>query len=124
MGMNRLLIAKRGEIAIRIARVAAELGIHTGSVYAEDDAASLHVRRTDDRHALRGTGAAAYLDIEQIIAAAKKTGCDAIHPGYGFLSENAAFATRCAEKGIMFTGPQPEVLQLFGDKVRARALAQ
>ena len=123
MGVTRLLIANRGEIAIRIARAAAELGMHTVSVYSEDDAASLHVRRSDESRALRGTGAAAYLDIEGIIAAAKAASCDAIHPGYGFLSENAAFARRCAEEGLTFVGPHPDVLALFGDKVQARALA-
>ena len=123
MGVARLLIANRGEIAIRIARAAAELGIHTVAVYSEDDAASLHVRRTDDSRVLKGTGAAAYLDIEQMVAAAKSAGCDAVHPGYGFLSENAAFARRCAEEGLVFVGPQAEVLDLFGDKVRARGLA-
>ncbi|WP_141104354.1 biotin carboxylase N-terminal domain-containing protein, partial [Noviherbaspirillum denitrificans] len=123
MGISRLLIANRGEIAIRIARAASELGIHTVAIHSEDDAASLHVRRADGRRALKGHGAAAYLDIEQIIATASEAGCDAIHPGYGFLSENAAFARRCAEAGIVFVGPQPEVLDLFGDKVRARELA-
>ncbi|HYD93907.1 MAG TPA: carboxyl transferase domain-containing protein [Noviherbaspirillum sp.] len=124
MGISRLLIANRGEIAIRIARAAAELGIRTVAVYSEDDAASLHVRRTDESIPLRGKGAAAYLDIAQIVTAAKASGCDAIHPGYGFLSENASFAAHCAEQGILFAGPQPEVLQLFGDKVQARMLAE
>ncbi len=124
MAITRLLIANRGEIAIRIARAAAELGIATVSVHSEDDASSLHVRRTDESRALRGTGAAAYLDIEQMVALAKAARCDAVHPGYGFLSENAQFARRCAEAGILFVGPVPEVLQLFGDKAQARALAQ
>jgi len=123
MGVTRLLIANRGEIAIRIARAAAELGIHTVAIHSEDDAASLHVRRTDERRTLKGTGAQAYLDIAQIVATAKAAGCDAIHPGYGFLSENAAFARRCAVEGLLFVGPQPDVLDLFGDKVRARELA-
>jgi len=119
-----LLIANRGEIAIRIARTAAEMGIRTVAMYSEDDAASLHTRRADIAHALRGTGAAAYLDIAQIIAAAEEHGCDAIHPGYGFLSENADFARACAEAGIAFVGPRPVLLDLFGDKVSARALAE
>jgi len=123
MGVTRLLIANRGEIAIRIARAAAELGIHTVAIHSEDDAASLHVRRADEHRTLKGTGAQAYLDIAQIVATAKAAGCDAIHPGYGFLSENAAFARRCAEEGLLFVGPQPDVLDLFGDKVRARELA-
>ena len=124
MTLKKLLIANRGEIAIRIARAAAEMGIATVAIHSEDDAASLHVRKTDEVHSLRGHGAAAYLDIEQIIDAAKATGCDAIHPGYGFMSENAELARRCAVEGIVFVGPQTEVLELFGDKSRAIALAQ
>ncbi|HKN00479.1 MAG TPA: carboxyl transferase domain-containing protein [Candidatus Binataceae bacterium] len=119
-----LLVANRGEIAIRVMRAAAELDIPTVAIFSEDDAPSLHTRKADEARALRGKGAAAYLDIEQIIAAAKQAGCDAIHPGYGFLSENAAFARRCAEEGITFVGPRPEILDLFGDKIRARALAE
>ena len=119
-----LLIANRGEIAIRIIRAAAELGIRTVAIFSDDDAASLHIRRADDARALRGTGVAAYLDAEKIIAAAKDAGCDAIHPGYGFLSENAEFARRCAAAGICFVGPRPEILELFGDKLQARALAR
>jgi len=121
---KRLLIANRGEIAIRISRAAGELGIATVSVFSEDDAGSLHVRRADDAQALRGTGAAAYLDVEQIIAAAVAQGCDAIHPGYGFLSEHAGFARASAAAGITFVGPSPEVLDAFGDKVRARGIAE
>ena len=95
-----LLIANRGEIAIRIARAAAELGIRTVAVYSDDDAQSLHTRKADDARPLSGLGAAAYLDVEQILRVARETGCDAVHPGYGFLSENADFARRCAEDGI------------------------
>ena len=121
--MKSLLIANRGEIAVRIARAGAELGLRTVAVYAEDDALSLHVRAADEALPLSGTGAAAYLDIRQIVAEAKKAGCDAIHPGYGFLSENAAFAEACAREGITFVGPSPDALRLFGDKAEARALA-
>jgi acetyl/propionyl-CoA carboxylase alpha subunit/acetyl-CoA carboxylase carboxyltransferase component len=120
---KNLLVANRGEIAIRVMRAAAELGISTVAVFSEDDAQSLHTRKADDARALRGKGAAAYLDIEQLIAVAQAAKCDAIHPGYGFLSENGAFARRCSEAGITFIGPRPEVLDLFGDKVRARTLA-
>src|SRR5712664_4248213 len=94
-----LLIANRGEIAIRVIRAAAELGIRTVAVFSEDDANSLHTRKADEALALSGSGAPAYLDIEQIVSAAKSAGCDAIHPGYGFLSENAEFAKRCNESG-------------------------
>lgn len=121
--MRKLLIANRGEIAVRIARTAAEMGIATVAVYSQDDAASLHTRKTDIAHGLEGSGPAAYLDGPQILRAALALDCDAIHPGYGFLSENAAFATACGEASVTFVGPTPETLELFGDKGRARALA-
>ncbi len=124
MSLTSLLIANRGEIAIRIARAAAELGIRTVAVFSEDDAQSLHTQKTDDALPLQGRGAAAYLDIEQILALATQAGCDAIHPGYGFLSENAEFAKRCAEAAVTFVGPQVETLALFGDKGQARILAE
>ena len=124
MKIKKLLIANRGEIAIRIARAAFELGITTVALFSEDDTLSLHRRKTDEARGLKGVGAAAYLDIEQILLIAREAACDAIHPGYGFLSENAQFATRCAEENIIFVGPRAEVLQLFGDKVEARNLAQ
>ncbi|MFC0282359.1 carboxyl transferase domain-containing protein [Camelimonas abortus] len=124
MTIKRLLIANRGEIAVRIARAAAGCGMESVAVYAQDDAASLHVRAADAALALEGVGAAAYLDIEGLVAAAAKAGADAIHPGYGFLSESAAFARRAAEAGITFVGPRPELLELFGDKAKARALAR
>jgi len=121
--MTRILIANRGEIAIRIARAAAELNLRSVAVYSAEDARSLHVARADEAHGLEG-GAAAYLDGAQLIAVARAAGCAAIHPGYGFLSENAQFARQCAQAGIIFVGPRPEVLALFGDKAQARALAQ
>src|ERR1700733_10272710 len=122
--IKKLLIGNRGEIAIRIARTAAEMGIVTVSVFAEDDALSLHTRKMDEARGLKGTGAPAYLDGAQIVAIACEAGCDAIHPGYGFLSENAGFARACGEAGLMFAGPAPETLALFGDKAMARAHAQ
>jgi acetyl/propionyl-CoA carboxylase alpha subunit/acetyl-CoA carboxylase carboxyltransferase component len=122
--VKTLLIANRGEIAVRIARTAAEMGIATVAVFSEDDAGSLHTRKTDQAVGLKGSGPAAYLDIAQVVAAAKDAGADAVHPGYGFLSENAAFARACAEAGLTFAGPTPETLELFGDKAGARALAQ
>ena len=120
---SKLLIANRGEIAIRIARAAAELGMRTVAVFSQDDADSLHIQLADEAQALSGMGAAAYLDVAEILRVAQTTGCDAIHPGYGFLSENAAFARRCAEAHITFVGPRAEILELFGDKIRARAVA-
>jgi pyruvate carboxylase len=123
MALHKLLIANRGEIAIRIARGAAEFGLGTVAVYSTDDADSLHTRKADEAYDLGAEGAPAYLDIDRIIDVAKTSACDAIHPGYGFLSENAEFALRCEAAGIHFVGPRPEILALFGNKVRARALA-
>ncbi len=119
--MRRLLIANRGEIAVRIARAAMDLGIEAIAVYSEDDANGLHLRIADEAVPLRGRGVPAYLDIEGVVGRAVDANCDAVHPGYGFLAENAAFATACAGAGITFVGPRPEVLELFGDKGRARA---
>ena len=123
MSISSILIANRGEIAIRIARAAADLGLRSVSVFSGDDSQSLHVRATDVAHALPGRGAAAYLDRSAILAAARDNGCDALHPGYGFLSENAAFAQDCADAGLVFIGPTPETLAELGDKSRARDLA-
>jgi acetyl/propionyl-CoA carboxylase alpha subunit/acetyl-CoA carboxylase carboxyltransferase component len=122
--IKKLLIANRGEIAIRIAEAAAELGLATVGIHSEDDANSLHIKRVDEVRPLKGRGAAAYLDIAGVIAEAKAGKCDAIHPGYGFLSENDDFAKACAEAKLMFVGPTPEQLELFGDKAKARAHAQ
>ena len=124
MSFHKLLIANRGEIAIRIARAAGDAGLATVAIHSADDAQSLHVRVADAAREIPGRGARAYLDIEAVISAAKATGCDAVHPGYGFLSENATLARRCAEEGIVFVGPSPEALDLFGDKAQAKALAK
>jgi acetyl/propionyl-CoA carboxylase alpha subunit len=121
--IRRLLIANRGEIAIRIARTAAELGIATVAVHSRDDADALHPRKADAAHALGADGPAAYLDAAALVAAARETGCDAVHPGYGFLSERADFAQACADAGLVFVGPAPRTLALFGDKAAARAHA-
>jgi len=123
MPIKKLLIANRGEISIRIARTAAAMGIATVSVHAEDDATSLHTRRSDETRALKGRGVAAYLDAAGLVAAAIETGCDAVHPGYGFLAENAAFARACEAAGLVFVGPTPASLDLFGDKTAARVFA-
>ncbi len=123
MTLSTVLIANRGEVAIRIARACADLGLRSVAIAGEDDAGSLHVRRADQAWTLPGRGVAAYLDIAAVIEAAMATGCDAVHPGYGLLSENAAFATACAEAGLVFVGPSPETLALFGDKTQARRLA-
>src|ERR1035437_446469 len=123
MPFHKLLIANRGEIAIRIARAASESGLATVAIHPSDDALSLHVRAADTAYQIEGQGARAYLDIEAVIAAARATGCDALHPGYGFLSENASLARRCAEEGIVFVVPSADALDLFGDKAQARALA-
>ncbi|MDG9760459.1 carbamoyl-phosphate synthase large subunit [Pseudomonas sediminis] len=124
MSFPTLLIANRGEIAIRIAQACADLGIRSVAVFAEDDKACLHTRKADLAVALAGRGPAAYLDMAQLIGIALEQGCTAIHPGYGFLAENAEFARRCQAAGLTFVGPTPETLQLFGDKAAARALAE
>ena len=118
-----MLIANRGEIAVRLARAAAELNISSVAVYSEDDSRSLHVRKADIAVPLRGRGVGAYLDGAQLIAVALEQGCDAVHPGYGFLSENADFARHCTAAGLTFIGPDAGVLDVFGDKASARRLA-
>lgn len=123
ISFNKIMIANRGEIAVRIAQSCSELGLHSVAVYAEDDAGSLHVVKTDSAIALSGRGTGAYLDIEQLIECAKEADCDAIHPGYGFLSENAELSRRCDQEGITFIGASPELLDQLGDKAQARELA-
>ncbi|MFD6896628.1 carboxyl transferase domain-containing protein [Rhodococcus sp. NPDC060086] len=118
-----LLVANRGEIALRIIRTATELGLDTVAVYAEDDAGSPHVAAASRSVPLVGSGPAAYLAQDAILRIARDTDCTLVHPGYGFLSENAAFADRCAEAGVTFVGPDPDALRTFGDKQSARAAA-
>ncbi len=121
---ERVLIANRGEIAIRIARAAAGLGIDSVAVYAAPDAASLHTRVAGSAHELKAPDPVrAYLNIDALLDVAAATGCDCVHPGYGFLSEDAEFAERCAAAGLTFIGPPPAALALFGAKVQARRLA-
>jgi len=123
MTLSRLLVANRGEIAIRVIRAAADMGISTVAIYSEDDTQSLHIHKADAAAALAGRGVRAYLDIRQIIQLACESGCDAVHPGYGFLAESAEFARACEDAGLRFVGPGAEALALFGDKVGARAAA-
>jgi acetyl/propionyl-CoA carboxylase alpha subunit len=117
----RVLIANRGEIAIRIARAADDLGLETVAVFAQDDAGALHTRRASLARALPGSGVAAYLDMTSLIAIARDTQCRWVHPGYGFLAENPRFAQACEAADLVFVGPDPHSLGLFGDKLRARA---
>ena len=123
---RRILVANRGEIAIRIFRACTELGKQTVAIYSEQDSLSLHRYKADEAYLIgEGKGPVeAYLDMEGIIRLARQHGVDAIHPGYGFLAENAAFARRCREEGIAFIGPDPEHLEMFGDKVAARRIAR
>jgi acetyl/propionyl-CoA carboxylase alpha subunit/acetyl-CoA carboxylase carboxyltransferase component len=123
MSFNKVLVANRGEIAVRIIRAANSLGLGATAIYSKDDSASLHIKVADDSIALPGQGVAAYLDADEIIAAAKTAQCDAIHPGYGFVAENAEFARACKAAGLTFIGPEPDTLDLFGDKSAARTLA-
>lgn len=121
---KKILIANRGEIALRLVRAVRDLGAASVAVYADDDALSPHVRSADESVPLGATGPGAYLDIERLIGIARDKGCDAVHPGYGFLSERADFAEACEDAGLVFIGPEVSHLALFGDKARARALAR
>ncbi|MBP9838199.1 MAG: acetyl-CoA carboxylase biotin carboxylase subunit [Proteobacteria bacterium] len=121
---KKILIANRGEIAVRVIRAAKELGLETVAVYSDIDAGSLHTRIADTKiHLGQSTAKNSYLNIEKIIAAAIQSGADAIHPGYGFFSENADFANAVREQNLVFIGPTPEVIKLMGDKDRARKKA-
>lgn len=122
--IQAVLIANRGEIAIRIAHSLAEAGIRSVGVYALDDAQSLHLRRVDQAVALAGSGPQAYLAGEELVRIARESGCQAVHPGYGFLSESAEFARQCRAAGLVFIGPAPECLEILGDKAAARDLAR
>ena len=118
--IKKLLIANRGEIALRIIRACKELGIGSVAIFSEADLEGIWIRKADEAYPILGNPIQAYLDIEKIISLAKKAGCDAIHPGYGFLSESAEFARACEEAGLIFVGPRPEHIALFGDKTASK----
>src|SRR5437870_9538660 len=123
--VRKLMAANRSEIAIRVFRTAHELGLRTVAIYAHEDRFALHRFKADEAYRVGTPGEPlrAYLDIDRIVALAREHEIDAIHPGYGFLSENPAFARACAAAGIIFVGPRPEVLEQLGDKLAARRIA-
>jgi len=121
---NKILVANRGEIAMRIIRACRELNIATVAIYAECDATAIYVKKANEAYLVGPGPVEGFLDARQIVNVAKRVGADAIHPGYGFLSEHAEFADLCREKGITFIGPTPEALELLGNKVQARELAK
>ena len=122
--MKRVLVANRGEIAVRIIRACKDHGIESVAVYSDEDRTSLHTQMADNAYSLHGTTATqTYLDIEKLIAVAKASGADAVHPGYGFLSENAHFAQAVIDAGLTWIGPSPDAIRALGDKVSARKIA-
>jgi pyruvate carboxylase subunit A len=122
--LRKILIANRGEIAVRVIRACAEMGIRSAAVYAEADRHSLHVKKADEAYSLGSDPLAGYLNIHNMVNLAVATGCDAIHPGYGFLSENPELALACARRGIAFIGPSAEAIRRMGDKTQARFAMQ
>ena len=122
--LKKILVANRGEIAMRVIRACRELNIATAAIYAESDAKAIYVKKANEAYLVGPGPVQGFLDAQQIVNLAKRIGADAIHPGYGFLAENAEFAHLCQEAGITFIGPSPQTLELLGDKIKARALAK
>ena len=123
MAIRKLLIANRGEIAVRIARACSELGIRSVAIHSEADEYSLHVKKADEAYQISKDPLSGYLNPHHIVNMAVETGCDALHPGYGFLSENAELAAICEQRGITFVGPSANAISSMGDKTQARQTA-
>ena len=117
---SKILVANRGEIAVRIVRACAEMGIKSVAIYSDADRSALHVKKADESYNLGPDPVGGYLNAHRIVNLAVTAGCDALHPGYGFLSENPQLAEICARRGITFIGPSAEVIRAMGDKIHAR----